>query len=174
MPAAQSPKKTDAVDAAARQRAAGRPPLSPEKASKEDFAPRAEQVVQEAEALAIARAGSDAGSVGATAEADAPAAETRLTEELSTDVAAAHREAADRLAAKQVSRDARRAAASFAEMSAAAKSDQACPESERETAEAWFACIQQLRESERDELADKEYEEFRQVYPEFDDSVTDK
>lgn len=173
-PAALSTKKTEMADGAARKRATAPAPLPRETASKEDFAPRAEQVMQEAEALAIARAGSDTGSVGAAAETNAPAVETRHSEPMSTDLAAAHRDAADRLTAKQVSRDARSAAAAFAEISAAAESDQACPESERETADAWFACILKLRESERDELADEEYEEFRQVYPEFDDSVTDK
>jgi hypothetical protein len=52
--------------------------------------------------------------------------------------------------------------------------DRACAETERETADTWFACIQQLRKDGRDEQADEEYEEFRQVYPDFDESVIDK
>ncbi len=169
-----STTQKDTAAEAKRKRATTQAPLAPETPSKEEFAPRVEKVMQEAEALARARAGSDTGSVGALAVADAPAAETQLTEQMSTDLAAAHRDATDRLAAKQVSQEARSAADSFAAISAAANSDQACPEPERETADAWLACIQELRESGRDEQADEEYEEFRQVYPEFDDSVTDK
>ncbi len=173
-PVPVSTTQKDIAAEAKRKRATAQAPLTLETPSNEEFAPRAEKVMREAEALARARTGSDTGSIGAPAEADVPAAETRLTEQMSTDLAAAHRDAADRLAAKQVSQEARSAAASFAAMSAAANSDQACPEPERETADAWLACILKLRESGRDEQADEEYEEFRQVYPEFDDSITDK
>ena len=173
-PASVSTSQSDAADSAARKRAKTEAPLALETPSKEEFASRAETVMEEAESQARARAGSDTGSVGAPAEADAPIAEAKLSEQASTDLAAAHRDAADRLAAKKVSEDARSAAASFAATSTAATSGQACPESERETADTWLACIRQLRKSGRDEQADEEYEEFRQLFPEFDDSVTDK
>lgn len=172
--ALEAKKEDDTVDNTAREPAVTAAGRSTEALTTQDFAPRAEAVMQEAEALARARAGANRGSADVAAQADELSPESTLTDQMSTDLAAAHRDAADRRKARQVSEEARNAAASFAAISAAAGDERACAETERETPGAWYACIQELRESGQDEQADKEDEEFRQVYPDFDDSVTDK
>jgi hypothetical protein len=164
----------DTANESARKRAAAQAPRSLETASMDDIAPRAEKVMQEAEALSRARVGSDNSYIQSPVEADASPAESVLKEEESTDFAAARHEATDRQKARRDSEETRSAVATFTAMSPAATVDLACDESEQETADTWLACIRQLRENGQDEQADEEYEKFRQVYPDFDDSVTDK
>jgi hypothetical protein len=173
-PAPVSNSQTDTADQSARKRSTAQAPLSLETASMDDIAPRAEKAMEEAEALARARAGSDNSYIPAPAKADALQAGSVLREERSTDIAADRREAAYRQTARRDSEETRSAANSFAPISLATTADLACAESERETADTWLACIRQLRENGQDEQADEEYEEFRQVYPDFDDSVIDK
>lgn len=157
-----------------RKRQATSATTSLEPLSKEELAPRQATVVQEAEDMARAQAGSDQGPEAAETEASYAPTEDAFADDVPEELAAARRDEADRLAAKQVAVDARSAAASFAAISDAETPDGACPLSLRETPESWIACIRELRELGKDELADSEYEEFRRVFPEFDDSITDK
>ncbi|MGI9237953.1 MAG: hypothetical protein ACR2QZ_11185 [Woeseiaceae bacterium] len=147
-------------------------PLDP--LSKEELAPRQATVVQEAEDMARARAGSDQGPESAAAEVDYAPAESTFTDQAPAELAATRRDEADRLAAKQVAVEARSAAATFAAISDAETRDGACTQPFREMPESWIACIRELRERGEDELADSEYKEFQRVFPDFDDSVTDK
>ena len=169
-----SKKEELKADETMREPVATEAPRSIEVPTTRDFAPRAETVMQEAEALSRARTGSDKDYAEVPAETDTLPAESRLIEEVSTDLAAQQREAAGRQKATEVAEEARSTAAPFAAMSTAATVERACAEAERETADAWLACIQQLRKGGQDEQADEEYEEFRRVYPDFDESVIDK
>lgn len=169
-----SKKEEFKADETMREPVAAEAPRSIEVPTTRDFAPRAESVMQEAEALSRARTGSDKDYAEVPAETDTLPAESRLIEEMSTDLAAQQHEAAGRQKATEVAEEARSTAAPFAAMSTAATVERACAEAERETADAWLACIQQLRKDGQDEQADEEYEEFRQVYPDFDESVIDK
>ena len=56
----------------------------------------------------------------------------------------------------------------------AVEPDYACPEEARETAESWFACIEQLRADGPAERAASEYEKFRRIFPDFVDFAADK
>jgi hypothetical protein len=50
----------------------------------------------------------------------------------------------------------------------------ACPEKVRESAESWFDCIAQLRESGRHGDAEDELREFRKIFPDFVPAVADR
>lgn len=145
-----------------------------DKPLREALAPQESTVMQDAQALARSQTGTDKLPDGALAEADGTLAELPMADPMSAEAAAMRHAEADLLAARKVSVEARGAAASLAAVSEADTSEQSCPASERETADAWLACIRELRESGQDEQADGEYEEFRQVFPDFDDSITDK
>lgn len=76
------------------------------------------------------------------------------------------------VSAEDVSAEDIPAVASFAVLARkkALQSDLACPVEARESAESWWVCIKTLRENGRDDLADAEYEEFQQIFPDFVDS----
>lgn len=149
------------------------PAVGRELRSTEEFLPRDAALIQEAEEQARRQAGTNQRPV--PLEADDDVGEQRVADEsMALQRAAARREATDRLAADHVAAEARGAAASFAARSDAVAGEAACAASLRETPQAWLDCIRELRESGNEEQADREYEEFRQVFPEFDDSGTDK
>lgn len=54
------------------------------------------------------------------------------------------------------------------------ESDDACPKKSRESAESWFACIEQLRADGRADRAASEYEKFRRKFPDFVDFTGDR
>lgn len=56
----------------------------------------------------------------------------------------------------------------------ASATEPACPLEVRESAESWWLCIKALRDNGQDDLADSEYEAFRQIFPDFVDSGADK
>jgi hypothetical protein len=141
---------------------------------KKQFALRENTVVREAHELARAQSGTDSNSASTRTDSDSITAESAAVEPMPAELAAARRDAADRLAAKQVSLAARSAAASLAATGDVETAGQGCPASERKTPQLWLVCIGDLRKRGLDEQAEEEYEEFRRKFPEFDDSVTDK
>lgn len=142
--------------------------------AKQEFEPRETTAMQNAEDLARAQAGSNRRDEADLMEAGDVLPESRDNEHMSAELAAERHDKENRLAARQVSIEARGAAASLAAVSAEKKSDPPCPASERSAPDAWLACIRELRDSGQNEQADAEYKEFRQVFPDFDDSDTDK
>lgn len=142
--------------------------------SKEAFMPRDITVMQNAEDLARAQAGSDQGVAAATAQASSVSGERPSAKAMSAELAAARRQEADRLAADRISAEAQSAAASLVAASDPAGNERACPTAAREAPETWLACIRELRENGQDDKADDEYEAFRRLFPEFDDSDTYK
>lgn len=172
-PPAASLEQAEVREDAERKRVATPAPARLDTRSKEAFVPQDMAVMRDAEDLARAQAGSDQGSTPSQAEASDVSATGVSTEAMSAELPAVRRDEADQQAS-QVAAEARSAAASFAVIGAAEVPDQACPPSARETPEAWLACIRQLRHGGRVEQADDEYEEFREVFPEFDDSDGDK
>lgn len=139
-----------------------------------ELTPRETTLLQDAEQLARAQAGIEKPADGALSGPDAGPADGEPVEQESMAAAAMRSAAADRQMAEDVAIEARSAAASLAALSAASTSEPYCPASERESAESWLACIRVLREDGSDDRADEEYERFQRVFPEFDDSVTDK
>lgn len=139
----------------------------------EEFAPREATVLRDAEALARTRAGSDEQSKDTRDDSGSGLAFQPLSEPLSAEPEALRRAEADRQVAKRVSAEARSAAVSLAAASDADAPGPACPADVRESESAWLACIRELRENGQDEIADKEFEEFRRVFPEIADSDTD-
>ena len=139
---------------------------------KDEFALREMTVLQDAEELARAQAGSDPGPKAVRAAASTPS--TLSADDVSAELAAQRRDEADRQLAKRVNTEAHSAAAAFEAIVSEEATDQACPAAVRETPETWTICIRELRESGRDKQAEDEYIEFRQVFPDFDDSDTDK
>ena len=49
-----------------------------------------------------------------------------------------------------------------------------CPAEVRLTAEKWLQCIMELEETSPRELVDREYEEYRKSYPEFEHPAPDR
>jgi len=142
--------------------------------AREELTPRETTLLQDAEQLAAAQTGVEKPADGALSEPDAVSADSQPVEQESMAAAAMRSAAADRQMAEDVAVEARSAAAALAALSAAGTSEPYCPASERESAESWLACIRGLREEGNDDRADDEYERFRRVFPEFDDSITDK
>jgi hypothetical protein len=100
------------------------------------------------------------------APADRSSTESVLTESVSAAEVAAEGSAPDTFSA----------AASYAEAigKKAPMSDPACPLEVRESAESWWVCIKTLRDNGQEDLADSEYEAFRQIFPDFVDSRADR
>ncbi|MGI9232726.1 MAG: hypothetical protein ACR2RD_03765 [Woeseiaceae bacterium] len=174
MPTPAAEKAADRNIDTARERRAPPETRSLDPLSKEELAPRQATVVREADDIARAQAGSDQGPEPAATELRNAPSESALADQVPAELAEIRRDEASRLAAKQVAVEARSAAASFAAVVDADRPVGACPPSLRELPESWIACIRELRERGEDELADSEYEEFQRVFPDFDDSDTDK
>jgi len=127
-----------------------------DRVSMDDFAPQATSVLREAENMARAQAGPDPAPIAVRAEPDELSAEQDLAEENLADNA--------------------RAVASFAAASEKKElgSDLACDAKVRESAETWFACIESLRKNGPEIVADREYEEFQRIFPDFVESPAGK
>lgn len=54
------------------------------------------------------------------------------------------------------------------------ETDLACPTLVRESAETWFECIKNLRETGPVELAEREFEEFQRIFPDFIGAEVDR
>lgn len=120
-------------------------------ASRDAFVPQEMEVVREAENRARAQAGPDQPAVPVYAEPEKETTEVSPTEALSTAVypaAVANKRALQR--------------------------EPSCPASDRKQADLWFECIEDLRESGKEIDAEREYEEFRKIYPDFAEPQADK
>lgn len=164
-------EKTDGI-AEPRAPAAERP----DPVSMDTFAPKDMSVLREAENRARVQAGPD--QAASTPRADASGASTadtparkasveQDTDERFLDQQASEAQAADR-------RVSAAASLAVATEKKALESQLACPAKLRESAESWFVCIEQLRESGQEDLADREYDEFRQIFPDFVNPRVDK
>lgn len=130
--------------------------------SMNEFAPRKMEILNEAEFKARSQSGPDQRPIAARAE---PASDARA-EGLS----------ADGVSAEDVSHEKAPALAPFATGTGNKRlgPDQMCAAEVRKTAESWFECIEFLRESDFGAAADSEYERFRRIFPDFEDSPADK
>lgn len=148
----------------------------PDPVSMDTFAPKDMTVLREAEDRARAQAGPD--QLPSTPRADAGAASTENIPARKVSVEQdRHERFADQQDAEAPAADKRVAAA--ASLAAATdrkalESQPACPAKLRESAKSWFACIEQLRDSGQEELADREYDQFQRIFPDFVDSSADK
>ena len=142
--------------------------------SKDELAARATAVMQGAADMARAQTGSDNRADVISAERESADAQIEMAEQMLAEPARTRLEEADRLAARKVSQEASGAAALLADTGNAAAADNACPASQREAPDTWLDCIRDLRERGLEEQADEEYAEFQRLFPEFDDSITDK
>jgi len=165
---------------------------SADRVTMDTFAPKDMDVVRKAENRARAEAGPSpapvtprAGIDGAlgesvpvksvSADEDIPAssdmAERDTVERASTERPSIERPSAEGRLAEPVP-----AAASFAlaDKKKTLESGFACSAKERESAESWLACITQLRENGREDLADSEYDEFQRIFPDFADTEADR
>lgn len=147
-----------------------------ERLSKDEFVPKDLTVLRDAEDMARAQAGSDQGPITSHADADRAPAGRPLAEAIAPDLSAAQPVAADSVAADNVSMDEPAAAASFATVTNAQMrvSGSPCPESVRDMPDTWLACIRELEENGQEDEARGEYEEFRRVFPDFEDRDADK
>lgn len=90
---------------------------------------------------------------------------------------AEERESAEELApVEEVLGDDVSAGASFAVVGRKKEleTDLACPTLVRESAETWFECIKNLRETGPVELAEREFEEFQRIFPDFIGAEVDR
>ena len=147
----------------------------PDSVSMDTFAPKDMAVLRDAENRARAQAGPDRvpsaprADAGAAATEDVPA--SKVSPEQDPDEQFFNRQVSEKQAA-----DTRISAAPSLAVAAekkALKSQFACPAKSRESPESWLACIEQLRESGQEKLADSEYDEFRRIFPDFVDSPTE-
>lgn len=175
-PAAATAEQASAPVSAEHKRIAAQPAESLEIAPRAEIAARATSVMQEAEDLARAQAGSDnRADVRVTRREGAGSeSESGIAEQMSPQLTRTRQEQAGRLAASKVSEEAHGAAALLADIDDAAPSEGACLESQRKAPDSWLDCIRDLRERGLEQQADEEYEEFQRLFPEFDDSITDK
>jgi hypothetical protein len=169
----QAPRETTGGVAEPRTPAAERA----DSVSMDTFAPKDMSVLREAENRARAQAGPD--QLPSAPRADAGAAPAVDIAARQVSVGQDRREQfSDQQDANEPAADKRiSAAASLAVVASDEKALElqlACPAKLRESARSWFACIQQLRDSGQEELADSEYEEFRRIFPDFVDSGADK
>ncbi|MBT8090825.1 MAG: hypothetical protein KJO01_11520 [Gammaproteobacteria bacterium] len=159
---------------------------SADRVSMDTFAPKDMAVVSRAESRARAQSGPNQVPVAPQADVDgapdesAAARGVRADEDVPASSVIAERDTGERPS------NGRRSAESLmaAPVSAAAPSavaEQKAPESGvacraelRESAESWIGCIRQLRDSGREELADREYEEFQRIFPNFAETEAHK
>ncbi|MGB5335252.1 MAG: hypothetical protein WBN07_06505 [Woeseiaceae bacterium] len=167
-------EKARAPIAAEQKSVAAETPESSQMPARQELAARATAVMQEAEDLAQARTGSDNRADLVSAQPDNGDPESGIAEPMSTGLAGTRQEEADRQAARKMSQEARGAVALLADVDDMALSDPACLPSQRKAPDDWLACIRDLRERGLEVQADEEYEEFQRLFPEFDDSITDK
>ena len=114
--------------------------------SMDEFAPRDMTVLRDAENMARVQAGANQAPVAVRGAAETARAEADSTVASSTAVSEK----------KEL------------------ESDYVCPEALRESAESWFACIEQLRTDGLADRAADEYEKFRRIFPDFVDPTADK
>lgn len=136
---------------AERSRPETRATKRPRGVSMDEFAPKDMNVLRDAENMARVQAGANQTPAAARGDADAVSAEEIMTDEKS-------------------------AVASFAVISEKKEleSKYACPEESRNSAESWFACIEQLRAHGPAARAASEYDEFRRIFPDFVAPTADK
>lgn len=168
----QEPQKTTGGVFEPRTPAAERP----DPVSMDTFAPKDMSVLREAENRARAQAGPD--QLPSTPRADAGAASTDDIAARKVSVEQDRPERfSDRQDANEPAADKRVSAAASMAVAPdrkALESQLGCPAKLRESAISWFACIEQLRASGQEEVAEREYDEFRKIFPDFVESSADK
>ncbi len=162
---------------------------SADRVTMDTFAPKDMDVLREAESRARAQAGPNVAPIAPRADIDSAPDESVAVKRVSADEdlpassVVAERDTAERPSTERPSTERPLAEGRLAEpVSAAAsftvadkkKARFACPIKLRESAESWMACIRELRESGREELADSEYDEFRRIFPNFPDTEAHK
>lgn len=173
-PSAAVPEKVRTPVETERKRTGPQPRESVDMPFKEGIAARATAVRREAEDLARAQAGSENRADTLSAGRTAADPEVEIAELMSMEPARMQREQADTRAAQKVAEEAGNAAALLARSGDAMPSATACLPSQREAPGSWLDCIRDLRERGLEQQADEEYEEFQRLFPEFEDSSTDK
>lgn len=142
-----------------------------DRVSSDEFVPQDMGVLREAEDMARAQSGPDQAPIAVRAEADAVSAKGTATERVPAEPVSAGQAATEDTRADEFS-----AAASFAAVAEKKElgSDLACPQKARESAGTWYMCIKKLREDGREDLADREYEALRKLFPDFVESQVGK
>jgi len=147
-----------------------------ERSSIDEFAPKDLTELHDGKETARAQAGSKQGAIASRADADESSAERPPAKTMTPDVSAAQPVATESVAADNISMDEPASEAAFAAMKNAHKSVSGppCAESMRDTPESWIACIRELEENGQEDEARSQYEEFRRVFPDFEDRDADK
>lgn len=137
-------------------------PAAPASETMRQFAPKDMAVIREAENRARVQAGPDqAGAVAAaTVMGDVSEHDPAVVEEVVLEEAAAASNVERFAASRSLAAAAEKKETTF---------DRSCPDEVRETAEAWYECIKDLRNEGFDDLASSEYEEFERKFPNFVD-----
>ena len=148
----------------------------PARRSNGDFVPKDMTILRDAEEMARTQAGSDQGPILPGAELDEAPINGDLKEEMEAGVTAGRAVMIENVQADGDQAEDSAAAASFATraLTEPPASARYCAESLREEPESWLACIRQLEKNGQDAEARDEYEEFRQVFPDFDAQDADK
>lgn len=169
VPASNSPAE-GAIESRQKRPAAPKADRS-DGAIKAEFVPQDAAILRDAEDMARAQSGSDQGSDDIRAESDARRADPDVAEEVAARRAAEVAGIADTSPADDVAVRARAGSASFTAMESTEDRLSAgiCGESERNTPEAWLDCIRELESAGREDEARIEYEEFRRVFPDYDE-----
>lgn len=162
------------------------PQIEPEPVSMDAFTPKDMSVLREADERARAQSGANQVPVvppaiprtDAAAAPDNDVSARRMTadENIPASSASADQDEGERISAKRRAVESTAGAASFAVATEekAQATGFACASKVRESAETWLGCIEQLRESGQEALADREYDEFKRIFPNFADIDTDK
>lgn len=138
---------------------------------KDEFAPQEDAILRGAEDMARAQSESDQGTQAIRAEPGDKRAGAGPAEEVTSGLAGEIAETAETDSADKVSVGAPAGKASFAtlENTENRPPSRNCGESRRHTPEAWLDCIRELEKAGREDEARIEYEEFRRVFPDYDE-----
>ena len=138
---------------------------------EDEIVPQEDAILRGAEDMARAQSESDAGPQAMRAEPGAKRAGAGPAEDATSGLAAEMADTAKTDSADKVSVGAPAGKASFTTLDSTEDRPPArnCGEGRRHTPEAWLDCIRELEKTGREDEARIEYEEFRRVFPDYDE-----